>query len=126
MSDGIDNGPIYDQELISLEGKLSEIFNRLDFAVNKLIERLIVNIPKPEPQFGEVYTFKRLSHEDNEIRADTTIEQIYDQIRMLDDDNYPSAYIRLKNVLIEFYEITKVSSELECKVRISKKEKMND
>lgn len=121
MSDGIDNGPIYDKRLISLDGTLSDIISRLNDAVNELIKKLICSLPDPEPQVGDVYTFKRLGRQDNEICLDSTFEQIYDKIRMLDDDSYPSAYLSLDNLFIEFFELTKLDDELSCKVRISKK-----
>ena len=121
MSDGIDNGPIYDKEIISLDGSLSEIFQRLNVAVNDLIKRLVVKLPEPTEQFGEIVTFKRLGDQDNKIALDTTIDKIYDIIRMLDDASYPSAYISLENVLLEFSEITKVDEKLYCNVCISNK-----
>ena len=122
MSDGIDNGPIYDREVISLDGTLSEILKRLNCAVNKLIERLVIGLPEPNEQVGEILTFKRLGHEDNEISFDANLREVYDAIRMLDDPSYPSAYIRLKNITLEFSEITKENSNLICKVLISNKD----
>tara|TARA_B100000035_G_scaffold134831_1_gene114792 strand:- start:2312 stop:2986 length:675 start_codon:yes stop_codon:yes gene_type:complete len=121
MSDGIDSGPIYDQLDISLEGNLSEILIRLNKAVNLLIERLIKNLPEPKEQNGEVKIFKRLSHKDNEISMDASFEEFYNKIRMLDDSSYPNAYLKLENTIIEFSEISKVSDEIFCKVRIASK-----
>ena len=121
MSNGIDNGPIYDQEDISLDGSLCEILKRLDGAVNELMRRLIEHLPQPIEQTGVAETFKRLGHKDNEISLDTTFEEVYDAVRMLDDPSYPSAYLPLKNILIEFSEINRTNDELFCRVRISKK-----
>ena len=121
MSEGIDNGPIYDREVISLEGTLSEILARLNHAVNKLIKRLILDLPQPIEQVGEIVTFKRLGYEENEISLDANFQEMYDFIRMLDDPSYPSAYIRLKNITLEFSDITKNNNKLICKVAILNK-----
>ena len=67
----VDNGPIYDKEIISLDGSLSEIFKRLNVAVNELIKRLVLKLPEPTEQFGEIVTFKRLGDQDNKIALDT-------------------------------------------------------
>ena len=121
MSDGIDNGPIYDQEDISLEGSLSEILKRLDSVTNILMRRLVEHLPKPKDQVGDPKIFRRLGHSDNEISFDANFEEVYNAIRMLDDPSYPCAYLTLRHILIEFSEINKVNDELFCRVRISKK-----
>ena len=121
MADGIDNGPIYDQEEISLEGKLSEILKRLSNAVHILMLRLIKYQPDPIEQTGEVKIFKRLGLKDNKISFEANIEEFYNSIRMLDDPSYPNAYLNLKNVNIEFFKINRKKDELFCQVRISQK-----
>ena len=121
MCEGIDNGPIYKQKEISLEGSLSDILKRLNSAVNQLMKSLIEHLPEPSAQAGEAVTFKRLGLKDNEINLETTFEEVYDEIRMVDDPSYPNAFLSLKNILIEFSDIDKTSNELFCRVRISKK-----
>ncbi len=121
MSTDIDSGPIYDQVEMSLNGPLSEILDRLNDVVNMLILRLIDHLPEPKKQLGNPHLFKRLSVEDNEIKHESNIEEFYDSIRMLDDPSYPCAYLKLKNVCIEFSGINRKSNELFCKVRILEK-----
>ena len=75
----------------------------------------------PIEQTGVGKTFKRLGDKDNEISFDTTFEKAYDIVRMLDDPSYPSAYLSLKNILIEFSEVNRKNDEFFCRVRISKK-----
>ena len=72
-----------------------------------MIGRLVEHLPTPEEQVGKDVVFERLGREDNEIALDATIEEVYNSIRMLDDASYPSAYILLKNVLIEFSDISR-------------------
>lgn len=122
MSEGIDSGPIYDQIEISLEGSLSKIFERMNNVVNILMRRLIKHLPEPVAQIGNIITFNRLGSKDNLISYDANIEHFYDSIRMLDDPSYPSAYLSLKNVNIEFSKINRECGELFCQVRISQKD----
>ena len=124
MDKGVDTGPIYDKRLISLEGSLSQILGRLNTVVNELIQELIIKLPQPKPQVGEVYNFTRLTIKDNELRPDLSFEEIYDRIRMLDDQSYPSSYVNFGNVIFEFSDVCKLDSELTCKVRIMKKGKL--
>ena len=119
MSDVVDGGPIYDREEISLAGNLSEILERLNCTINKMIGRLVEHLPTPKEQIGKAVVFRRLGREDNEIGLDATIEEVYNSIRMLDDASYPSAYILLKNVLMEFSDISKSGEGLCCTVRIT-------
>ena len=121
MSNELDSGPIYDKEEISLEGSLCEILKRLDNAVNLIMKRLIDHLPTPIKQTGEVKIFKRLGSNDNEISFDTTFEKAYDAVRMLDHPSYPNAYLSLKNIFIEFSEVSRKNDDFFCRVRISKK-----
>ena len=121
MCEGIDNGPIYKQKDISLEGSLSDIFKRLNVTVNQLIKSLIKHLPEPKAQDGLARTFKRLEKKDNKINLEATFEEVYDAIRMVDDPSYPNAYLSLQNILIEFSQIEKTNDQLFCRVRISNK-----
>ena len=94
---------------------------RLNSAVNAIIARLIINLPKPKEQIGKTVLFKRLGSEDNEIKSHANIHDVYDIIRMLDDSSYPSAYLSLDKVKMEFSEIVKEAGNLYCKVQISEK-----
>ena len=122
MLECIDSGPIYDQIDISLKGSLSKILGRLNDVVNVLMLRLIDHLPKPKLQTGNVHVFRRLSFEDNQINSESYIENFYDSIRMLDDPSYPSAYLNLENVCIEFSDVNRKGNELFCKVRIREKD----
>ena len=119
MSEEIDSGPIYDQMEISLDGTLSEILVRLNGVVNKLMLRLIDNLPEPVAQTGYSHTFGRLGYKDNEILSTANMAEMYDAIRMLDDPSYPNAYLRLEHVCFEFSEICRKGDTLICKVHIS-------
>ena len=118
MIEEIDAGPIFDFEEISLKGKLSEIFARLNFAINNLIRKLITNKVLPREQIGDPYIFDRLTEKDNEIPTNLNILEIYDRIRMLDDDSYPNAYIKFGKLKIEFFNASINDKDilLNCKI----------
>lgn len=119
MTDKLDAGDIYDQIDIDLSGKLKEIFERLNDAVNELIARLITKDIKPIAQEGEVTKFNRLNEKNNEIPKKLNIKQIYDRIRMLDDDEYPNAYFYINGYKIELNNAKIQSAELMCSAKIT-------
>ena len=122
MGKGVDSGPIYYRKSINLEGSLSDILKRLNKVVNGLIKKLINKLPVPKPQEGEIFTFKRLNKQDNMLKPEFSLEQIYDRIRMVDDENYPNSYLDFGNVVFEFSKILKKGDEITCKVRLKEKE----
>ena len=122
MSKGIDDGPIYDREHVILEGTLTQILARLNTAVNAIMRRLVNRLPDPLPQAGDVTTFSRLGHADNEISGSATLQEFYDAIRMLDDPSYPNSYLKLDKVYIEFSNILKEKNSLTCQVKIYPRE----
>ena len=103
MTDDMDAGAIYASRLISLEGRLRDIFKRINDSVNQLIADLVSGVlPHPVPQKGEPHYFKRRSDTDNQIPEDIDLKQIFDRIRMLDDESYPRSFITHGDYRIEF------------------------
>lgn len=98
-----DAGPILATQEISLTGNLSQIFERLNRAVNSLIFHVLTNRPNPIEQVGEPTYFRRRSPEQSEIEFQgQSLAEIYDYIRMLDADAYPRAFIRAGEYMLEF------------------------
>ena len=120
MTKELDSGPIYSKIEISLEGSLNTIFKRLNNAINDLIRKIITKKIIPTEQVGSAFLFKRLSEKDNEIPSNLNLEEIYDRIRMLDDDKYPNAYIKYGDKKIEFYDAKYKSNSLSVKCKITK------
>jgi methionyl-tRNA formyltransferase len=99
--DGIDSGPIYCSEQITLQGTVFDIFNSITKTGLKLICKIIDEDLKPTPQvFNNEVIFKR--NKDNTIDFTKSIESIYDKIRMLDSDDYPTAYLNVGDYKLEF------------------------
>ena len=80
MTEEIDSGPIYMKQTISLEGSLEMIFKEFQSQL-KMIFKFVITTLYPN-QTGETYLFKRLKI-DNELNLESSLEKIYDKIRML-------------------------------------------
>ncbi len=94
---GIDSGPIYFKEDFDLSyGNADDILKRVsDIVFDKMIPRFIAEDIKPNKQEGEAVVFKRRTPEMSEIPEGLFNRQLYDYIRMLDGEGYPTAYKRL-------------------------------
>ena len=120
MEEKIDSGPIYTSEEISLEGSLKEIFTRINKVINKLILKIIKNNLIPKAQEGKILEFKRLNYEDNQIPLNIKLKDIYNYIRMVDDEEYKDAYIIYGDIKLEFYNAEHQDKSIICNCRISK------
>ncbi|MDB9909848.1 methionyl-tRNA formyltransferase [Gammaproteobacteria bacterium] len=118
MTGKLDAGPIYSQIEVSLDGALNSIFTRICDAVNKMIVEIVEHEPTPRDQEGQTHVFSRLKDTDNEIPHGLSLEQIYDRVRMLDHEDYPSAFILYGNQKLEFSQanITEGSLVMTCKL----------
>jgi methionyl-tRNA formyltransferase len=120
MTDELDGGPIYDRQEISLDGNIDEIFSRIAKCVEDLILKICRTNPTPLPQQGNIVSFQRLSHADNQLLQGYSINELYDRIRMVDGEGYSRAHITFGDHKIEFYEAKLVNNELVAKIRIFK------
>lgn len=93
MTQELDAGDIYHKISLDLSGSAQEIFTRGAYKTYELIKFIVENEPKPQPQKGEVVVFNRRRPSQSEIPKDITISKMYDYIRMLDANTYPTAYI---------------------------------
>ncbi len=93
---GIDNGPIYFKEPIDIsEGNADEIYRRISDKIFKdMIPKFFGEKIIPKEQVGQVVEFRRRTPEQSEIPEDLSPRQLYDFIRMLDGEGYPSAFKR--------------------------------
>lgn len=119
MTEKLDEGDIYYQIPISLEGHAEEIYNRISYAVMELIKLFIKEKPIPKKQEGEPIYFKRRKPEESEMPSPITIDKLYDFIRMLDAYSYPKAFIKLGDIKIEFSNAILRTNHMECNVKIT-------
>jgi len=104
MSDsGLDAGPIYCSQEISLQGNLSDIWYLLSQVsfnlISKIIDENIVPVEQPK---GEFINYKRRKDNILPLESIHDLRRIYDFIRMLDDDNYPSANLIIGKYKLNF------------------------
>jgi methionyl-tRNA formyltransferase len=102
MSEDFDAGPIYLKEELSLEGNAEEIYIRACYLSAEMIQRIISEDPKPQPQVGEPVIFKRRKPEESTIPELPTLQALYDFIRMLDSHGYPRASLEHAGFHYEF------------------------
>ena len=101
--DGLDAGPVYCSQEISLQGSLQDIWLIISNVSSKLIRNIIENNIKPTTQklISNVKCYKR--RKCNKIPFDSNdIIKIYDFIRMLDSEEYPNPFIEIDNYKLEF------------------------
>ena len=102
MEEELDTGPIYIRSKVKLSGSLDEILIRIYEAIANQIKIIKNKNIVPKIQTGKEYIFNRLSSKDNQVNFKDSIENIYDQIRMLDSSIYPKAFLGSGNYFLDF------------------------
>ena len=122
MEEQIDAGPIYKKDELNLAGSAEEIFIRMTKLAITQIQYIIENNPKPISQSHEKYeSFKRRSPADSEINDENSIEELFDQIRMLDATGYPKAFLNKNGFNFEFSNASFSKEDvIEAHVKITK------
>jgi len=119
MEQKVDAGPVYLKAHLDLGGSALDIFNRsASICFNMMLEITKKNI-EPTPQMGNPTVFRRRTPDESVVSGISSLEKLYDFIRMLDAPDYPSAFINYESFQIEFSDAILVSeTELNAKVRI--------
>lgn len=98
----LDAGPVYRKLPLSLAGSAQEIFHRMAPLMLELARDIATHEPKPKEQEGEVTVFKRRTPEQSVLPNTGEITNLYDHIRMLDADTYPTAFLEHGEFRLEF------------------------
>jgi methionyl-tRNA formyltransferase len=114
----IDAGPIYLKRDFDLMGSAHEIFQRAVPVIEGMILEIVRNEPTPNEQEGQPTYFKRRTPAQSDIKEISTIERLYDHIRMLDCEGYPHAFLETGSFRLEFSQVQKGDSGLSCQVQI--------
>jgi methionyl-tRNA formyltransferase len=117
----LDAGPIYLKGPLSLQGSAEEIFLRADALIEAIIARIVREQPQPQHQQGEPVLFSRRKPAQSNL-AECTFGDLaawYDQIRMLDAEGYPHAYLEAHGLRMEFRRVSHRSDGLHADVRIT-------
>lgn len=121
MSDQIDAGRIYKSHPVTLQGNITDIWLSIAEVTSKLIKNFLQSPNRPLPQVGQPQTYKRIK--DNQLKFNSTkdLSYIYNQIRMVDDINYPNAYLDINGFRLEFSRAKLNEEEIITDVKITKK-----
>jgi len=122
MEKGLDSGPIYSKESLSLAGSAHEVYQRATALTWDMIQEIIISEPTPVAQTGNPTLFKRRTPQESEIPDSLTLEQVYDYIRMLDAPGYPQAFLDIGDYRLTFQETSFNSDELKAHVTIRLKD----
>lgn len=119
----LDAGPIYLKKELNLNGTAEEIFLKANDIIFKMIEEIIKNVLTPNPQKGEIVKFTRRTPEMSKITDEIDdLNTLFDQIRMLDAEGYPKAFIDTSLFKFEFDRASLKSNEtILANVKITKK-----
>ena len=118
-TENLDAGPVYLKRPLDLTGPAHAIFRRASHVVEEMIVDIIQQEPEPKPQTGTPTYFARRAPHDGNLRNVTTLAQIYDFVRMLDADGYPSAFLDVGPFRLEFCEAQWDSGEVTARVRFT-------
>jgi len=102
MTHDFDAGPVYRKEPLWLEGNAEEIYMRAGRLSAMMIERIIREEPTPQPQKGRAVNFKRRKPKQSRVGKLSSLDKLYDLIRMLDAEGYPHAFLEHRGFRFEF------------------------
>lgn len=120
-NEALDAGPVYLKRSLSLYGSAQEIYMRATDIIEEMIVTIINEQPVPLPQSGEPVQFRRRTPVDGDIANLETLVQVFDFIRMLDADGYPSAFVEVGNFRFEFRRASFRGDEIVADVIIRKR-----
>ena len=117
---GLDTGDVYLKQPLSLHGSAEEIFLRADGLIEQMIERIVREDPMAKPQEGEPVVFSRRKPAQSNLAScpEGDLSSWYDQIRMLDAEGYPHAFLEIHGMRLELRRVCKRSDGLHADVRI--------
>ena len=95
--EGVDSGQIYFQESIRLKGDelLNEIKHKQGIVTNKLIVDYVRAFPvNGAAQRGESTFYNKRTPKDSELNISKTIEEQFNLLRIVDNDQYPAFFIK--------------------------------
>ncbi len=118
----LDSGDVYLKKNFCLKnGSAQEIFKKMSKIIFfEMIPYILENNPIPQKQKGIPTFFKRRKPEESNLENEdfSTLANFHDFIRMLDAEEYPKAFLRIKNFKILFSGIKKEQNQLEGKFEI--------
>ena len=124
VEEEVDSGKIYMKEPFNISrGSAEEIFiDMSEIIFKEMIPKILKENPVPKEQEGEpTYFDRRKPTQSNLLNAEiSSLQDIFDFVRMLDAEGYPKAFIKLGDFKIEFSKINKKQDKLRGNFEITK------
>lgn len=123
----VDAGAIYLKKDLNLDGTANEIYLRASEVILEMISEILGKNIVPTPQEGEPVIFQRRKPlQSNLENADiSSLDGIFDFIRMLDADGYPKAFLEFQGYRVEFSRAESKDGALNGRFVIKKKSALN-
>ena len=120
-SAGLDAGDVFLKQPLSLHGSAEEIFLRADGLIEQMIERIVREEPLAKPQQGRSVVFSRRTPAQSDLAScqEGSLSAWFDQIRMLDAESYPHAFLEAHGMRLEFRRVCQRTDGLHADVRIT-------
>ena len=117
---GLDAGDVYLKQPLSLHGSAEEIFLRADSLIEQMIEQIALEEPNATPQQGEPVLFSRRNPAQSNLAScpEGDLNAWYDQVRMLDAEGYPHAFLEVLGMRLELRRVCQRNNGLHADVRI--------
>ena len=119
----VDAGPVYFRVDLDLSGSASEILDRVSNQVEEMIVTHLIEKPVPVEQAGMVVEFTRRDPSDSALILCERYSDLFDLIRMVDDDDYPRSFLETVCARFEFSDVKDMDGHLEARVTIFPKER---
>ena len=119
----LDAGPVYMKKSLSLEGTAEEIYGRGALLAKQMMVEILTQKPEPLPQTGEPVTFPRRKPHESDVKQLSSLESVFDYIRMLDAEGYPRAFVETPHLRFEFEAGAKNDDHVFAHVKIYEKKK---
>jgi methionyl-tRNA formyltransferase len=121
MCNEIDGGGIYCSAPVTLQGNLDDIWRAITKITFNLITKCASESPIPTPQKGTPKIYKRRKTTKIDFGNSDNLSYIYDQIRMLDSDDYQKSHIEIGDFVLEFSRAKMNNNKILADVIITKK-----
>lgn len=115
----IDAGPIYTKKELSLHGRAEDIYIKATEIIEDMIVEIVNNKLTPMKQEGDVVSFVRRKPQDGSLSCVDELRVVYDYIRMLDAEGYPSAFLNHNSLHLDFKSAKLGEGYVDAQVRIS-------
>lgn len=122
----LDAGDIYLKRPLSLYGTAEEIYLRAASLTKDMIIDIVNRKIQTQQQKGTIVRFKRRQSEDGDISELQDLQNIFDYIRMLDADGYPSAFLNTDKLHLEFERASLKDGYIKADVKITMRKGSNE